>query len=93
MGPALLRRPRAGPLPDTVCELPTDEGVGDGHLLASAAARAAALHGREVEMSATDPAASIAGAGQRGEVVYRVSVAAPSIFWKLDLPRTARQKL
>ena len=60
MGPALLRRPRAGPLPDTVCELPPDEGVGDGHLLASAAARAAALHGREVEMSATDPAASIA---------------------------------
>ena len=46
------------PLPDTACELPTDEAVGDGCLLASAAARAAALHGREVEMSAADPAAS-----------------------------------
>ena len=58
MGPALLHRPREGQLPDTVCELPPDEGVGDGCLLSSAAAMAAALHDREVEMSATDPAAS-----------------------------------
>ena len=49
----------ARPLPDTACELPTDVGVGNDSLLASAAARAAALHCRKVEMSATDPAASI----------------------------------
>ena len=47
------------PASGTVHELPTDERGGDSCLLASAAARAAALHGREVEMSATDPVASI----------------------------------
>ena len=60
MGPVLLRRPRAGLLPDTACELPTDKRVGDGSLLASADARAVSLHCREVEISPADPVASIA---------------------------------